>query len=183
MDTRFFVLQVMTGEESRYIQRAYEAFKARAIPETAARLWWPRRKLFIRRRGRRLVSLAPLFPGYLFLETASIDRTLFTELRRAGGFVRFLKSNHDIRPLDTRDLELVRHFLSFGEVIAESKVTFDENNRIRVKEGPLEGLEGRIVKVNRRKGRAKVQLDIYEDSFLVDLGFEVMHPGATKAER
>ncbi|MFW5689149.1 MAG: KOW motif-containing protein, partial [Spirochaetota bacterium] len=50
---------------------------------------------------------------------------------------------------------------------------------IEVKEGPLAGLEGRIVKVDRRKQRAKVRLDLYQESFLVDFGFELLAPSAT----
>ena len=53
-------------------------------------------------------------------------------------------------------------------------MTFDENRRIRVVSGPLQGLEGRIVKVDRRKGRARVRLDIYADAFEIDLGFEIL---------
>jgi transcriptional antiterminator NusG len=40
--------------------------------------------------------------------------------------------------------------------------------------GPLAGLEGRIVRVDRRKKRAKISLDLYDDSFFVDLAFEVI---------
>ncbi|MCX7031488.1 MAG: KOW motif-containing protein, partial [Spirochaetes bacterium] len=65
----------------------------------------------------------------------------------------------------------------------KSVVTFDENRRIRVVSGPLQGLEGSIVKVDRRKGRAKVRLDIYADAFEIDFGFEILEsspvpPGA-----
>ena len=55
-----------------------------------------------------------------------------------------------------------------------SKVYFDENSRIVVLLGPLKGLEGKIVKVDKRKRRAKVKLDIYEDSFFIDLAFDVI---------
>ena len=72
------------------------------------------------------------------------------------------------------------HFVRFGEVIGKSTVTFDENSRIQVKDGPLAGLEGRIVKVDRRKQRAKVRLDLYKDSFLVDFGFELLAPRASE---
>ena len=51
---------------------------------------------------------------------------------------------------------------------------FDENNRIRVVDGPLMRLEGRIVKVDRRKGRARVALTFHGRTMLADLGFEVM---------
>jgi transcriptional antiterminator NusG len=53
-------------------------------------------------------------------------------------------------------------------------VYFNENSRIVVVEGPLVGLEGRIIKVDKRKGRAKISLDLYNDSFAIDLAFEVI---------
>ena len=36
----------------------------------------------------------------------------------------------------------------------------------------MEGLEGRIVKIDRRKQRARIRLDLYDNSHLIDLGFE-----------
>ncbi len=171
----------MTGEEQRFISLALDALQHATDLHEDYRFWWPRRKLTIRRKGRRFRTLSPLFPGYVFLEADDVTESLFRRIRRVTGFVRFLKDNNDIRPLPPEDLELVRHFLSFGEIVTESKVTFDENNRIVVQEGPLKGLEGNIVKVDRRKGRAKVRLDMYEDAFLIDLGFEIIAHGPNPA--
>jgi len=112
-----------------------------------------------------------------------MDARRLRTIRNCTGFVRFLKTNQDIRPLEGEDLELVRHFLSFGEIVEQSKVTFDVNNRIVVQEGPLKGLEGRITKVDKRKGRAKVQLDMYDNSFRIDLGFEVLAESSGVAEK
>ena len=67
------------------------------------------------------------------------------------------------------------HFsASFGEVLDKSKVQFDENKRIRVVHGALKGLEGKIVKVDRRKQRAKVSLSLYDSAFLIDFGFDLL---------
>ena len=88
--------------------------------------------------------------------------------------MRFLRESSSPSPLSARDVLLLRHFISFGEYADTSKVTFDQNDRIVVLEGPLRGLEGHIVKVNRRKGRAKVLLDMYGEQFPIDLGFEVV---------
>ena len=90
------------------------------------------------------------------------------------GFFRFLQSNENIEPLSEGDKNLLLHFLSFGQVIEKSMVYFDEGKRIRVMSGPLKELEGKIVKVDRRKGRAKVKLDMFENSFLIDFGFEAL---------
>ena len=67
------------------------------------------------------------------------------------------------------------HFIKrAGPIAGISRVFFDENSRIVVMDGPMAGLEGRIIKVDKRKKRAKVKLNLYEDSFTVDLGYEVM---------
>jgi transcriptional antiterminator NusG len=121
--------------------------------------------------------LAPLFPGYIFITADTVSEETFRLLRGLPGFYRFLESNDRIRALTGRDAEIVAHFVKFGDVIGKSVVTFDQDQRIRVLRGPLEGLEGSIVKIDKRKQRAKVQLDLYDESFLVDFGFDLLGHG------
>ena len=163
----YFALQVRFGKEARYIEIA-RFNSAKAI------LTWPRRRLRIRQAGQWRDALAPLFPGYLFLKANRVEDVLWHELRSLSNFIKFLPSNDRIVPLDTRDQATLSHFLAFGEVVDNSLITFDEYRRVRVVNGPLQGLEGQIVKVDRRKGSAKVRLDIYKDAFEIDFGFEVI---------
>jgi transcriptional antiterminator NusG len=165
----YFALQIKTREESKFMTLAE---KNHALGQL--RMVFPRRKLRIKRRGKFRHVLAPLFPGYIFLSGDEILPETYWKIRRIPGFFRFLKSNSDIQPLKGRERELLLHFLSYGEVIKKSTVVFDKNSRIQVLEGPLKGLEGHIVKVDKRKGRAKIRLDMYDDFFLVDLGIDIL---------
>jgi transcriptional antiterminator NusG len=165
----FFVIQVRTGNEERCQLQA-----GRFLRSERERLFWPRRSLRIRRQGRWRDSVAPVFPGYLFLQTEELPSELYWSLKGLPGFVRFLPDNHHIEPLGARDRELLQHFLSFGEVLDRSRVSFDADRRIRVISGPLKTLEGRIVRVDRRKGRARVRLELYDDAFLIDFGFDAI---------
>lgn len=173
----FYVIQVKTGGEEKYVKHA-----ARLPGPEGMRLIWPRRNLRIRRRGSWQDSLAPIFPGYLFLEVESISPDLYWRLKRVPGFYRFLKDNHHIEPLASRDREILCHFLSYGEIVDKSVVIFDKDKRIRVVAGPLKNMEGRIVKVDRRKRRARVRLELYEDSFLIDFGFSFLKSAEGSAE-
>jgi transcriptional antiterminator NusG len=172
----FYVVSVQPRREERFIQAA------RHLPGTVdgqtadLSFYWPRRKLTIRRKGRRTETLAAVFPGYIFINADTITDQIYRSLKSLPGFYRFLESNDRIRPLSGRDAEIVGHFVKFGEVIGKSTVTLDENQRIRVLHGPLVGLEGLIVKIDKRKQRAKVRLDLYEESFLVDFGFDLLVP-------
>ncbi len=169
----FFVIQVRTGGEEKYCRQA--------VPMLApgqGELLWPRRSLRERRGGIWREKVAPIFPGYLFLRADSLGSELFRELKRLPGFARFLRDNSNVEPLGERDLVILQHFLSFGEVVQPSRVRFDANRRIQVLEGPLKAMEGRIVRVDRRKRRARVRLELYENSFLIDFGFEDIAPAA-----
>jgi len=168
----YYAIQVKTRAEGKFIK----LFRA-MHPDIVLPIHFPQRQLFIRKNGQKKTSTLAVFPGYLFIE-ASCDEEILAckrNFRQTNGFYRFLKSNSDITPLASRDLELVLHFInSQGSIAGRSKVYFNENSRIVVVEGPMSGLEGRIVKVDKRKGRAKVKLDLYDDSFTIDLAFEVI---------
>ncbi|MDR0878736.1 MAG: antiterminator LoaP [Treponema sp.] len=175
---RYYALQVKTRSEEKYMKLVKSLH-----PEIDFPLYFPQRRLDIRRKGKIVHSTAAVFPGYIFAETGDGDpgtedmQKYQWAFRRTEGFYRFLKSNQNITPLADKDLELVLHFIKkSGPVAGVSKVYFDENARIVVTEGPLMGLEGKIIKVDKRKGRAKIKLDLYDDSFSIDLAFEVMGP-------
>jgi len=168
----YYALQVKTRGEEKFIR----LFK-RQNPDITLPLYFPQRSLDLRRGGRIIPSKLAIFPGYVFLEMAEGESILDYQwtFRRTKGFYRFLRSNQDIIPLQNRDLELVMHFIrNVGPLAGKSSVYFDDNSRIVVISGPLSGLEGRIVKVDKRKGRAKIKLDLYGDSFCIDLAFEVL---------
>lgn len=158
-----------TGVEERYLTHIDHR-----LPEVKDSLLWLRRSLRIRKQGTWHDVLAPIFPGYLFLERDTVDSELYLKMKSIPGFSQFLPSNRNIKPLDDRDSSVLTHFLQFGQIVDKSLATYDENDRIRVVSGPLKGLEGRIVKVDRRKGRAKVILDMCRNSFTVDFGFELI---------
>lgn len=166
---QYYTINVLTSSEDDFSRRLAPVLGA-------SRLIVPQKMMPIRKRGKTMQKLSPVFPGYIFIESENIleEHDTYWTIRKTPGFVRFLRESSSPSPLSSRDVSLLRHFISFGEYADTSKVTFDENDRIVVLEGPLKGLEGHIVKVNRRKGRAKVLLDMYGEQFPIDLGFEVV---------
>ena len=171
----YYAMQVKTRGEEKFMR----LFRG-SNPHLNLPLYFPQRFLDLRRGGKIVPSKLPVFPGYIFLELDS-DENIYAHqwaFRKTEGFYRFLRSNQDIAPLQNRDLELVLHFIKeVGPVAGKSKVYFDDNSRIVVISGPMSGLEGRIVKADKRKGRAKIKLDLYGDSFCIDLAFEVLVKG------
>lgn len=170
----YFAVQVWTGKEDDF------ADALSSDPRLDAAAMVPKRALDVRRAGKIRREVRPLFPGYVFIAVEA-DRLSDEQrwiLRGSRNFVRALPNNVAPRPVKEKDRRLLAHFMSFGKVADISKVRFDADDRIVVVEGPLKGLEGLIVRVDTRKRRAKIRLDMCENSFLVDMGFEILDRAA-----
>lgn len=172
-----YVIQVKTGEEQKYIQLFQSIYSSYA---QNLDFHTPTRALFIRRQGKVRKEQKPLFPGYIFLELPEFTTKLYQALKGISGFFRFLPDNQRIQPLNQDASDLIVQLIHYGNPLGISKVTFQEDGKIRVLSGPLEGLEGKIVKVDRRKRRARIRLDMYETAHLIDLGFEELEPAGAE---
>ena len=174
---KYFAVQVQTTKEDSYIELVSKKLDFRSDKQDFIFL---RRCLPIRKKGIVKNENKPIFSGYIFAKTCEIDSELYTIMKSTQYFVRFLPDNKNIRNIENRDLYLLEHFLRLGNVAKISTVSFDESQRIIVKEGPLKGLEGSIIKVDKRKQRAKIALDFANTQFAIDLAFEIIEKDTAK---
>ncbi len=182
---KYYAVQVATRHEKNFIEQSERCLKAaetaQLLPSSLPRFIFPERLMKIRRQGKNTTELQPLFAGYVFLELEdAVSLELFQLLRHQQYFFRFLKSNQEIVPLRDNDLAILQHFISLGVTALPSKVFFDENDKISVISGPLKGLEGNIIKVDKRKHRAKVQVEFAESQITFDLSFDMMQKEVTQ---
>ena len=90
-------------------------------------------------RGRRIHTLVPLFPGYVFLFGSDEERIVS------------LTTNHISRVLDVPDPEGLRADLRQVRQLIEAKVPLTPESRlapgdrVRVRSGPMAGIEGTVL--------------------------------------
>lgn len=170
----YYIIQVKSLKEDEYIQRIEKRLEFRSKSQAFI---FPKRELKIKKNGKTTKQTLPLFSSYIFIQTEEVDRQLYNIMKTTPYFYRFLPNNQSIQKLEGKDLSLIQHFLQFGKTIESSRVIFDENDRIIVKEGPMKGLEGLISKVDRRKKRARIQVELAQTPIIFDLSFDVIEKG------
>jgi transcription antitermination factor NusG len=102
-------------------------------------------------KDRRMRLQMPLFPGYVFVRLALRDRL---QLLQVPGVVKLVSFNGHPAPLPDEDIEAIQNCLGHGCQV-EPHPYLQAGHRVRVKNGPLQGLEGIIL---RRKNRTRFVL-------------------------
>lgn len=109
-----------------------------------------------RRRDRKKFVDIPLFPGYIFVHVDE-DEEHISSIRYTRGVARILGTDIN-RPTSIPDKQILDI-----KTIIESKVKLDpfpylkKGTRVRVKSGPLKGVEGILIE---RKGSYKIVIRI-----------------------
>jgi transcription antitermination factor NusG len=122
-------------------------------------------------KDRRTRLQLPLFPGYVFVHIALAERLRVLEV---PSVVRLVGFNAHPVPLPDAEIERLKTGLA-GGVRVEPHPFLTVGRRMRIKAGPLEGLEGILV---RRKGRLRLVLSIelIRRSMVVDVDAEDVQP-------
>jgi transcriptional antiterminator NusG len=115
-------------------------------------------------KDRKVRLHLPLFPGYLFVHLAALERV---SVLQVPGVVRLVGFNGSPMPLPEEDLNRVREFLGRGWR-AEPHPYLQVGKRARVVHGPLAGMEGIVVQRKNRR-RLVISFELIQRSMAVEL--------------
>ena len=166
---KYYCIMIKSGAEEIFKADFEKEAQKSAVQSQEARLFFFKKKM---KNAKKIEYEQALFPGYVFLQTDLLDAHLIKAAKSSKNFYRFLNSNQDIQELKGQDREHIKSLLSFGETQGISKARFDSDKRIVIESGPLKGFEGKITRVNKKRGRATVQIDFCNSVMKFDLAFE-----------
>jgi transcription antitermination factor NusG len=119
-----------------------------------------------RRRDRKVILKAPLFPGYLFLY-ADLDPVTFHKVIRIDGIVRFL-GHGGPTPLAPEVMSTIRSIVEGDRPFCPWGY-LEKGKQVRVVDGPLAGAVGTIVGKKEKSRRLVVAVELFKRSVAVEL--------------
>ena len=163
----WYVVQVRTGDERKLAERLKLEIKAENED-----IFVP---LFERKKsvkGEWTKVTMPLFPGYIFFETDDV-KDFCLRLKKINAFTKILGTESGFSSISP-DEEKFLKILIGDNYVAEESVGVIEGDKIVIKYGPLRGLEGNILKVNRHKRIALVKADFMGGPREIKVGLEII---------
>jgi transcription antitermination factor NusG len=122
-------------------------------------------------KDRRVTLDLPLFPGYVFVRMALQERLRVLQI---PGVARLVGFGGIETALPEEEMQALRTSLATGTRV-EPHAFLTMGQRVRVRDGPLAGLQGILL---RRKNRARLVLSIelIQRAMMVDIDEENLEP-------
>ena len=123
------------------------------------------------RAGKRRVVKRKLYPGYLVIRMVINDDTWFL-VRETNGVGDFTGSGGKPTPMTDSDVEKIIKMAypdADDEQVPKTTIPFRSGDRVRVKEGNFQSLEGEVDRIDEANGRVTVIISIFGRSTPVEL--------------
>jgi transcription antitermination factor NusG len=146
-----------------YTLPRHEKLVAHQLAQKYVESYLPLYEAIHRWKDRRARVQVPLFPGYVFVQITLAERLKVLEI---ASVLRIVSFKGQAAPLPEGEIEALRNALLHRK--AEPYPYLAIGKRVRVNAGPLEGLEGIVV---RRKGSMRIVISL--DSIMQSVALEV----------
>ncbi|MGG3526875.1 transcription antiterminator [Bacillus pseudomycoides] len=168
----WYALYVKTGKEAyveNYINQNYKKVKC----------FVPKRKIPERKYGEFVDTNHLMVPGYVFIK-AEITFALYYSITKIPNVYYFVNcgrkklnfsDGYFSEVPDSEINELI--YLNRDGILGYSDIEII-NKKVEVVSGPLLGCNAKIIKVNRRKKRVKIQIILFGELRNIDVGVNII---------
>ena len=168
----WYVIQVLTGTEEKIAEKCRKTIGIQDEESVLRKCFIP---YVIRKRryyGEWHEEKKIMFPGYVFLVSDNPGE-LFLGLKKVSGLTKLLGTGEEIVPLSEEEEAFLKR-LGGEEQIVEGSIGIIEHDWILITEGPLQGMEGNIQKIDRHKRIAWLEIELMGRKIETQVGLEVI---------
>jgi len=169
----WYIVKVQSGREESIKEAIERRVKIEGLEEYFGQIKIPVEKVTELRNGKRVVRSRKKFPGYLMAHVEFNDRILylFRETSGVGDFVG-ATVNRAPSPMPSHEVdrmladEAIAAGDTKGKAIEKIKLKFDKGDRVRVRDGTFQGMEGEVKEILEPKEakdpvRVRIELTIF----------------------
>ncbi len=169
---QWYILKVAFNREDSIREALEKRIKLSNLKECFGEILVPTEDVVeFTRAGKRRVVKRKLYPGYLMIQMIINDDTWFL-VRETPGIGDFTGTYGKPTPMTDADVERIvklAHPDVDQEQAPKTSIPFRSGDRVRVKEGNFQSLEGDVDRIDEANGRVTVIINIFGRSTPVEL--------------
>ncbi len=184
LDFRWYIVNTQSGYENKVKERIQKRAIEAGMSNLVSEVYVPSETVKVMKGGKKVSKEERFYPGYVLVKMVMNDTTwnLVSKTSGVAGFVgahATTKEEGRIIPTPLSESDLARIFRDTSDSgdkkksdISElMKLEFDIGEKVRVIDGPFNGLVGVIESINTDKGKIVVVIEIFGRSTPAEMDF------------
>ena len=171
---KWYVVRAVSGQENKVKDYIEREISQEGLDDFVEQVLVPTEKVVQVRNGKKIQKERVYFPGYIMVE-ANLSGEVPHIIRSINGVIGFLGEVKGGDPVPLRKSEVNRMLGKVDElaVTADSNIAipYSEGETVKVIDGPFNGFNGTIEKVNEEKRKLEVMVKIFGRKTPLELGY------------
>lgn len=167
-ERHWYVLHTYSGYEDSVALNLQQRIENLGMEDKIFQVLVPKEKKIKIRDGKRTTVEEKIFPGYVIVEMIVTDDSWYV-VRNTPNVTGFVGSGTIPTPIDEEEMKYLQKRMGVEE--PKFKVDFEQNDLVRITDGPFKEYEGKVSDIDEAKGKVKVLVTIFGRETPVELDF------------
>lgn len=164
---KWYAIQTYAGSEMA-VKRAIENLvKDHKIEDKLKDIIVPTEDVIEFKNGKEKISERSLYSGYVFANI-DLNTELWHKIQSLPKVGRFIGETKKPTPLSEKDINLILEKVN-NKAAPKPKISFDEGENVRIKEGPFANFTGIVEEYDMVRGILKLNVSIFGRSTPVEI--------------
>lgn len=170
MEKKWYVIKTISGHENKVKSHIDNEMKNIDIKLYIGQILVPVEKIVQIRNGKKIQKDKIHYPGYVMLE-ANLEVEIIHMIKNIPGVIDFLSEGKKGHPLPMRKDEVNRMLGKIDELANTINIPFVIGESVKVVDGPFNGFNGTIEKINKEKRKLELSVLIFGRKTPLELNF------------
>ncbi len=171
MGKEWYIIHTYSSHEQKVKLNLEKKIKSLGMEDKISRIVIPTEEVTERKKGKKVVLKKKLLPGYILIEMDMSDETWYA-VRYTPGILGFIGGEKKkLVPLTKEEVANILERPSEIAPVQRPKILFEQNETIRIIDGPFKNFIGTVGDVDIKHLKLKIMIDILGRSTPVELEF------------
>ena len=170
---KWYVVRAIGGQENKVKSYIETEISRLGLSDFVSKVLVPKEKVIQIRDGKKINKEKVYFPGYIMVE-ANLAGEVPHVIKSITGVIGFLGETKGGEPVPMRRSEVNRMLGKVDELAIQDEniaIPFTSGETVKVVDGPFNGFDGTIEKVNEEKRKLEVMVKIFGRKTPLELSY------------
>lgn len=170
---KWFVVRAISGQENKIKAYIEDEIEYAGLTVHLGQVLVPTEKVYQIRNGKKVSKERNYFPGYIMVEAELVGELVHT-IKSVTGVIGFLGETKGGDPVPLRMAEVNRMLGKVDELTETNEqinIPFIAGETVKVIDGPFNGFNGTIEKINEEKRKLEVMVKIFGRKTPLELSY------------